>query len=79
MSYRPFVESLIESVVDHPQDVELTEEASGGVRTFYIRVHPDDVGRIIGKGGRVVQAVRWVVTAVAAKEREKAFVKIVTE
>jgi hypothetical protein len=50
-----------------------------GTRTFYVRVSPDDVGKIIGKSGRVVSAIRCVVSAVAAKSREKAFVKIVTD
>ena len=79
MSYRPFVETLIKSVVDEPDQVEVEEEFEMGARTFFVRVAADDVGKIIGKSGRVVSAVRCVVSAVAAKSREKAFVKIVTE
>ncbi len=79
MSYRPFVEKLIKEVVESPDQVEIEEEEEDGVRTFFVRVAPDDVGKVIGKSGRVVSAIRCVVSAVAAKSQEKAFVKIVTE
>jgi predicted RNA-binding protein YlqC (UPF0109 family) len=79
MSYRPFVETLVKSVVENPDQIEIDEEHEMGTRTFFVRVSPDDVGKIIGKSGRVVSAIRCVVSAVAAKSREKAFVKIVTE
>lgn len=79
MSYRPFVEILVKSVVENPDQIEIEEEHEMGTRTFFVRVSPDDVGKIIGKSGRVVSAIRCVVSAVAAKSREKAFVKIVTE
>jgi predicted RNA-binding protein YlqC (UPF0109 family) len=79
MSYRPFVETLVKSVVEHPDSIEIDEEADMGARNFLVRVHPDDVGKIIGKSGRVVSAIRCVVSAVAAKSREKAYVKVVTD
>jgi predicted RNA-binding protein YlqC (UPF0109 family) len=79
MSYRPFVETLVKSVVENPDQIEIQEETEMGTRTFYVRVAPDDVGKVIGKTGRVVSAIRCVVSAVAAKSREKAFVKIVTD
>ena len=79
MSYRPFVENLIKSVVEDPDKVEIEENFDAGTRTFYVRVAPNDVGKVIGKSGRVVTAIRCVVSAVAAKSREKAFVKVVAE
>jgi len=79
MSYTPFVEELIKLVVDKPDSVEIDEEVEGSTRTFFIRVDADDVGKVIGKNGRVISAMRAVVSAVAAKQREKAYVKIVTE
>lgn len=79
MSYRPFVESLVKSVVEHPDQIEIEEESEMGTRTFFVRCAADDVGKVIGKSGRVVSAIRCVVSAVAAKSREKAFVKIRTE
>ena len=79
MSYSPFVEHLIKSVVEQPDQVEIDEEFDAGTRTFYVHVAPNDVGKVIGKSGRVVTAIRCVVSAVAAKSRERAFVKVVAE
>ncbi len=79
MDYRPFVEHLVKSVVENPSEVTIEEELDGNTRTFFVRTNPDDVGKIIGKSGRVVAAVRCVVSAVAAKARERAYVKIVTD
>ena len=79
MSYGQLVEHLVKSVVEMPDQVTIEEEEDRGTRMFYVRAAPDDVGKVIGKNGRVVSAIRCVVSAVAAKEREKAFVKILTE
>lgn len=78
-TYGRFVEHLVKSVVESPDEVNIEEEEDRGTRVFYVTAAPDDVGKVIGKNGRVVSAIRCVVSAVAAKEREKAFVKIVTE
>ncbi len=79
MAYDAFVETVVKSVVEKPEAIEIEEETEGNARTFYITCDPDDVGKVIGKSGRVVSAIRCVVSAVAAKSREKAFVKVNTE
>ncbi len=79
MSYKSLVETIVMSVVEHTDVINVEEEVEMGARTFYVHVHPDDVGKVIGKTGRVVQAIRCVVSAVASKSREKAYVKVVTD
>lgn len=79
MSYAPFVEELVKSIVATPDQVEIDEVLEGNTRTFNVRVAQDDVGKVIGKSGRVISAIRQVVSAVASKSKEKAYVKIVTE
>lgn len=79
MSSKGLVETLISAVVEHPESVTVNEEVDGSVRTYLVRVASDDVGKVIGKSGRVVSAIRSVVSAAASKNREKAFVKILTE
>lgn len=79
MSYAPFVEELVKSIVSAPESVEIDEVLEGNTRTFNVRVAQDDVGKVIGKSGRVISAIRQVVSAIASKSKEKAYVKIVTE
>lgn len=76
MSYRPFVELLVRQIVEQPEALKIEEELVGNTRTFQVKVAADDVGRLIGKNGRVVSAVRALVSAVAAKNRERAYVKV---
>lgn len=78
MSYAPFVGELVKSLVSHPADVDVEEEISGNTRTFHVAVNSEDTGKVIGKNGKVINAIRLVVSGVATKERERAFVKIVT-
>ncbi len=79
MAYAEFVDTVVRAVVEKPEAIEIDEETEGNARTFFVHCDPEDVGKVIGKSGRVVSAIRCVVSAVAAKQREKAFVKVVTE
>ena len=79
MSHLPFVEKLVKGLVDAPDQVSIEEDNAAGARTYFVTVAPEDVGKVIGKNGRVVSAIRFVVSAIAAKDRERAFVKVVTD
>ena len=79
MSYSPFVEELVKQMVSEPDSVEVDEVLEGNTRTFNVRVAQEDVGKVIGKSGRVISAIRQVVSAIASKSKEKASVNIVTE
>jgi predicted RNA-binding protein YlqC (UPF0109 family) len=70
---------LVQGVVAHPDDVEV-EEFFDDIGTVYgVRVHPDDVGRIIGKDGRIANALRQLVKAAATKAGTHVMVEILTE
>lgn len=79
MSYLPFVQEVVKSIVEFPDEVEINEELDNHTRTFIIKCNKDDAGKVIGKSGRVVANIRCVVSAIASKSREKAFIKVVTE
>ncbi len=61
------LEHLVKGIVDNPDDVEVRDRANrrGPGRTLEVRVHPDDMGRVIGKSGRTATALRTVLTALA--------------
>ena len=66
-SARAVLEYLVESLVDDPESVSV-EVDEGRVVALRVRVAPDDMGRVIGRRGRIANAIRTVVRAAAARE-----------
>lgn len=54
---------LVRGIVDHPDDVQVTARAGRRGNSLDVRVHPEDMGRVIGRGGRTATALRRVVVA----------------
>jgi predicted RNA-binding protein YlqC (UPF0109 family) len=79
MNHKQFVEHLVRAIVTEPEVVRVDEDKGRDGLTFFVTVAPNDVGKVIGKNGRVISSLRYVVSAVAAKSRQKAFVKVVTD
>ena len=73
MSYSPFVEEIVKQMVSEPDSVEVDEVLEGNTRTFNVRVAQEDVGKVIGKSGRVISAIRQVVSAIASKSKAPCF------
>ena len=63
------LEHLVRGVVDHPDEVRISQRAGNRGETLEIRVHPEDLGRVIGRSGRTAQALRTVISALASGER----------
>lgn len=72
------LEHLVRGIVDHPEDVNvrLREQRRGG-RLYEVRVHPDDLGRVIGRAGRTAGSFRTVVDALAGRKVRVDFVDTV--
>ncbi|RKS86187.1 hypothetical protein DEU37_2551 [Microbacterium sp. AG790] len=59
------LEHLVKGIVDHPDDVTIRSSSSPRGDVLEVRVHPDDRGRVIGRGGRTAKALRTLVLALA--------------
>lgn len=60
------LEHLVAGIVDNPEDVTVREKEGRGRGTLLkVTVHPDDLGRVIGRAGRTAKSLRTVVTALA--------------
>ncbi len=70
------IEILVKALVDKPDEVTVDEIDEGDSITFTVTVNPDDLGKVIGKQGRVANALRTVAKAAAVKDRKNVFVKI---
>ena len=73
------VEMIVRSLVDSPDDVKITETSGESIIILEINVSADDVGKVIGKEGRIANAIRTVVKAAAAKIDKKVTVEILTK
>jgi predicted RNA-binding protein YlqC (UPF0109 family) len=73
---KDLLEYLAKALVDHPDDVQI--EMIEGERSviLQLKVHQDDIGKVIGKQGRIAQALRTLVKAAATKEGKNAIVEI---
>ena len=73
------VESIARALVDNPDKVivSATEDSQG--RVLQLQVAADDMGKVIGKQGRIAKALRTVVKAAATKQNKKVAVEIVSE
>lgn len=58
---------LVSSIVDHPEDVSIDEAQDGETTVLTIHVHADDMGKVIGKSGRIIKAIRDLMKIIAAK------------
>lgn len=73
------VEAIARSLVDKPEGVVVTESTSRQGTVIQLKVDPEDMGKVIGKQGRIAKALRVVVKAAATKENKKVTVEIVKE
>ena len=63
------LEHVVKGIVDHPEDVTIRSSTSPRGDVLEVRVHPDDRGRVIGRGGRTAKALRTVISALADGRR----------
>ncbi len=73
---RELVEVIAKALVDHPEEVVVTERTEGKALILEVKVADSDMGKVIGKQGRIAKAIRSVVKAAAAKEDKKVIVDI---
>ena len=71
------LEVLAKSLVDSPDDVSVTEVEGERETVLELRVAGDDMGKVIGKQGRIAKAIRTVVKAAASRENKRVMVEIV--
>ena len=74
---KELVEYIAKSIVNSPDDVVVTEESSEEVIILKLQVADDDKGRVIGKQGRIAEAIRTLLRVKAAKQGTKVTLEII--
>ena len=73
---KELVEVIAKALVDHPEEVSVNEKNEGRTIVLELHVAEGDMGKVIGKQGRIAKGIRSVVKAAAAKEDKKVVVDI---
>jgi len=74
---KDILEVIIKNLVDKPEEVEITEKDEEKAVCYEVRVAKDDMGKVIGKQGKMAKAIRSIVKALATKEHKRVNVEFV--
>jgi len=73
---KQLISVIAKALVDHPEDVRIEERQKDNAVVYELTVHPGDIGKVIGKQGRIAKALRTVVSSAAVKENRRVYVDI---
>jgi len=74
---KELIEYIAKSLVDHPEDVQVRQVGGGSRIRLELSVAKDDMGRVIGKGGKVANSIRSLLRVAAEKEGKQATLDVV--
>ena len=77
MSLQAYVLKVLSDLVEHPEAIKLTELAGNKTTVFELRCHEEDVGKVIGKNGKTISAVRTLLGMLAARQGQRAMIEVV--
>lgn len=72
-----YVEQLLRPLIDHPGDLKITSVDGEKTAILELRCHADDVGKVIGKNGKIISAVRALLSQAAARDGRRALIEVV--
>jgi len=70
---------ILKNITTHPDDLQVEEKIENGVKHLIITTHPEDTGRVIGKEGKIIKAIRTIMRVAAIQRAERVRVSIVSE
>lgn len=73
---RQLIEYVAQSLVDHPEELSLTETEEDGVVVYHLQVSPRDIGKVIGRHGRVARALRTLLKVSSIQNRTRCVLEI---
>jgi uncharacterized protein len=76
---KELVEYLVKSLADHPEEVTVSEQEHEDSITLELKIAPDDMGKIIGKGGNTINAIRTIVQAAASSHKKRAKLDVTSD
>ena len=77
MTMKEIIKYIVQELVDHPDQVEVSEIEGKEIAVLELKVAKEDIGKIIGKQGRTAQAIRTILSAVSGKAKKRTVLKII--
>jgi hypothetical protein len=74
---KDLITKIVQALVDQPEKVSVKEFGGGDTKVLEVRIAKTDIGKVIGKRGRTVQAIRIIMSAAAGKTRQRYILEIV--
>ena len=69
------LELLVKTLINEDDKVEIAREEDEKTITFFVKVPSDEIGKVIGKNGKMASSIRTIIKSIGAKEHKKVFVK----
>ncbi len=76
---RDLVEMIVKALVDHPEDVTISEVSGSHAHVLELTVAKEDLGKVIGKGGAHASAIRTLLAAASGKENKRYILEIIED
>ena len=74
---KEFIEAVVKMLVDYPDEVAIREVGSQQISVFELRLNPSDVGKVIGKSGHTIMAIRTLLTNIGVKHNKRVMLEII--
>ena len=71
------VKTVLSALADHPEKIRISEIQGDKTLVYEVRCHADDLGKLIGKGGKTVGAIRTLLGAVASRTNQRVIIEVV--
>lgn len=71
------VQHIVRSLVDHPNEVSVTEVQGDKTTIFELRCHSDDIGKVIGKSGKTIGSVRTLLSAISSRKQRRVVLELI--
>lgn len=74
---KEFIENIVTAIVDHPEDVKITIVEGEKSTILELKVNPEDISKVIGKGGRIARAMRTLIGVIAGRKNKRILLEII--
>jgi hypothetical protein len=68
---KELIEAIVKALVDNPDQVQVRAIDGEQITVFELRVHPSDLGKVIGRQGRMAKSIRWILGAAGMKSQKR--------